>query len=351
LRQRGFVPGSRWIQRETGIASPEEILSLGLSPNTAVSRLKRLRTADNVVMAIETTTIPAAYMPQPQLVTDSLYGYLDAQHCAPTRALQHIRAINANAEQAQLADIKPGGDAVYHPYRLSAGWHGNRTDTFVLPQRLLRFCRGVIPMSEQQLHGQILTPDGWVHGSINFSEKIQRIQSAPLRETAHYILPGFIDLHVHGAGGKDTMEAGSAVETIARLHAQHGTTSLLATTMTAPLSDIEAALSAIQPLIQQRPAGTARVLGVHLEGPYINPGKLGAQPAFAGIGSLAQVRALDAIAAIKLITLAPEMDGHLALVRDLTALGIRVQLGHSTGSYEEGRCRAGKWCQRLHAFV
>jgi len=192
-------------------------------------------------------------------------------------------------------------------------------------------------MSDQQLHGQILTPDGWVHGTINFSEKIQRIQSAPLRrDTIHYILPGFIDLHVHGAGGKDTMEAGNAVETIARLHAQHGTTSLLATTMTAPLSDIEAALSAIQPLIQQRPAGTARVLGVHLEGPYINPGKLGAQPAFAGIGSVAQVQALDAIAAIKLITLAPEMEGHLALVRDLTALGIRVQLGHSTGSYEEG---------------
>lgn len=113
LRQRGFVPGSRWIQRETGIASPEEILSLGLSPNTAVSRLKRLRTADNVVMAIETTTIPATYMPQPQLVTDSLYGYLDAQHCAPTRALQHIRAINANAEQAQLADIKPGAAMLF----------------------------------------------------------------------------------------------------------------------------------------------------------------------------------------------------------------------------------------------
>jgi GntR family transcriptional regulator len=52
-------------------------------------------------------------MPQPQLVTDSLYGYLDAHHCAPTRALQHIRAINATAEQAHLADIKPGAAMLF----------------------------------------------------------------------------------------------------------------------------------------------------------------------------------------------------------------------------------------------
>lgn len=113
LRQRGFVPGSRWISRETGIASPEEILSLGLSPNTVVSRLKRLRTADNVVMAIESTTIPAMYMPNPKLVTDSLYGYLEAHHVAPTRALQHIRAVNATAEQARLADIKQGATMLF----------------------------------------------------------------------------------------------------------------------------------------------------------------------------------------------------------------------------------------------
>lgn len=113
LRQRGFNPGSQWLSRETGIASAEEILALGLSPNTVVSRLKRLRTADSVVMAIESSTIPAQYLPDPKVINDSLYGYLDAHTLLPTRALQHIRAVNATAEQARLANIKQGAAMLY----------------------------------------------------------------------------------------------------------------------------------------------------------------------------------------------------------------------------------------------
>jgi GntR family transcriptional regulator len=113
LRQRGFNPGSQWLSRETGIASAEEILALGLSPNTVVSRLKRLRTADNVVMAIESSTIPAQFLPDPKVINDSLYGYLDAHSLLPTRALQHIRAVNATAEQARLANIKQGAAMLY----------------------------------------------------------------------------------------------------------------------------------------------------------------------------------------------------------------------------------------------
>jgi N-acetylglucosamine-6-phosphate deacetylase len=189
------------------------------------------------------------------------------------------------------------------------------------------------------LQGNILTPNGWVNGSIEFSEKILSVvghEVDPATNQEHYILPGFVDLHVHGAGGKDTMDAGSAIEVISRMHAQHGTTSMLATTMTAPLADLEQALLGLQIVCQQRVPGAARVLGVHLEGPYINPGKLGAQPDFAHAGSLEQVKYLHAIAPIKLITVAPEMDGHLQLVRELTELDIRVQLGHTLGTYEDG---------------
>lgn len=118
LSQRGFTAGSRWIQRDIGIAAPLELLSLGLSPNMPVARLKRLRTADDVVMAIETTTIPALYMPNPNQVTDSLYGYLEANGTIPMRALQHIRAVNANEEQARLANI-PAGAAMLHITRVS----------------------------------------------------------------------------------------------------------------------------------------------------------------------------------------------------------------------------------------
>lgn len=108
LRQRGFVPGSQWLSRDTGVASSEEILSLGLSSHSMVSRLKRLRTADNVVMAIESTTIPIVYLSNPKLVTDSLYGYLEQSQVAPVRALQHIRAVNATPEQAKLMGTKQG---------------------------------------------------------------------------------------------------------------------------------------------------------------------------------------------------------------------------------------------------
>lgn len=191
----------------------------------------------------------------------------------------------------------------------------------------------------QQLQGNILTATGWIQGSIAFSEKVSAIDGVsvdPALNQEHYILPGFVDLHVHGAGGKDTMDGGAAIETIARKLAQHGTTSMLATTMTAPMADLEAALRALGSVCRQRTPGSTRVLGVHLEGPYINPGKLGAQPDFALSGSLEQVQKLHALAPIRLITVAPEMAGHLELIRELTALGMRVQLGHTLGTYEDG---------------
>ncbi len=191
-------------------------------------------------------------------------------------------------------------------------------------------------MQTQQVQGRILTPLGWLKGSISFTDKVQTICEEAEVSGEYTILPGFVDVHVHGAGGKDTMEAGNALEVIARTHARHGTTSLLATTMTAPLAEIEAAMRAIRPFVDQRSAQAARVLGVHLEGPYINPGKLGAQPDFAESGTLAQVQHLHDLAPIRLITVAPEMPGHLPLIRAMTDMGMQVQIGHTLASYEEG---------------
>lgn len=196
----------------------------------------------------------------------------------------------------------------------------------------------------RHLDGHILTPDGFVRGRLSVDDdgRIASISGAACSEAdarasgGPLLLPGFIDLHVHGGGGHDTMEGGAAIEHIARMHARHGTTAMLATTMTAPLSDIEAALSAVAACCSQRMAGAARVLGVHLEGPYIHPRRLGAQPDFARTATLDEVLRLHALAPIRLITLAPEHDGHLDLIAPLCDAGFKVQVGHSDGTYEDG---------------
>ena len=194
-----------------------------------------------------------------------------------------------------------------------------------------------------RIHGHILTPQGFVQGTLHHADgRITAIEGTPVTQAAArasdlpLLLPGFIDLHVHGGGGHDTMGGGDAARHIARSHARHGTTALLATTMTAPRGEIEDALRALAPLCQARPAGTARVLGVHLEGPYINPGRLGAQPDFATTATLADVLALHALAPLRLVTLAPELPGHIELIVALRAAGFVVQIGHSAGSYEDG---------------
>ncbi len=189
------------------------------------------------------------------------------------------------------------------------------------------------------IKGNILTPDGWIHGAIAFGERVEHVRGEARHPSVNgddYVLPGFIDLHVHGGGGKDIMEGGDAVHTIAAIHARHGTTSMLATTMTAPPEDIDLALKAIGEACANRRPGGARVLGAHLEGPYINSGKLGAQPNYARPATLAEVRRLATYAPLRLITVAPEIAGHLALVRELSEAGMRVQIGHTLGAYEDG---------------
>jgi N-acetylglucosamine-6-phosphate deacetylase len=198
-------------------------------------------------------------------------------------------------------------------------------------------------VSALRIEGHILTPQGFVRGVLEHEEgRITRVEGT-LRtedqarsEAQGLVLPGFIDTHVHGGGGSDTMEGGEAIGRIARLHARHGTTSLLATTMTAPLSEVEAAMRALAPACASRAPGAARVLGVHLEGPYINPGKLGAQPDFVRPASIDEIHALNALAPVRLITLAPELPGNLDIIVVLRAAGFQVQIGHTLGSYEDG---------------
>lgn len=198
-----------------------------------------------------------------------------------------------------------------------------------------------------KIRGYIATAEGFLDGELTLSAgRIASIRGIPMDTIAardakqSIILPGFVDLHVHGGGGHDMMDAGDACETIARMHVKFGTTAMLATTLTAPREDLVHAFDALATVMHAQRAGAAfgaRILGAHLEGPYISDGKLGAQPAFARDFDDEELQALHAKAPIKLVTLAPELPNAPDIIRKLSASGFVVQLGHSEASYEEGR--------------
>jgi N-acetylglucosamine-6-phosphate deacetylase len=140
-----------------------------------------------------------------------------------------------------------------------------------------------------RLQGCILTPDGWVRGTLVFQDRIDAVDGEAVAapgDGERLVLPGFIDLHVHGGGGADVMDGDGAIDTIARLHARHGTTSLLATTMTAPRPTSNGRSPTSAAPCRERPDGGARVLGAHLEGPFLNPASSVRSPHFARVGTI-----------------------------------------------------------------
>lgn len=117
LTQRGFTPRSHWLSRRLEAPSSEEALRLGLGSDVRVARLKRLRLADDVVMAVEESCLPEAVLKNPQAVEASLYKTMEAAGTPVDRALQHITAVNADAELADLARV-PQGEALLKVTRL-----------------------------------------------------------------------------------------------------------------------------------------------------------------------------------------------------------------------------------------
>ena len=179
----------------------------------------------------------------------------------------------------------------------------------------------------ETLAGQVLTPEGWVAARLHHAAAITRIEPWADAPADRFILPGFVDLHVHGGGGADTMQGAEAVGQLARFHARHGTTALLPTTVTSPAADL---LRAAEGVAAARPGrGAARILGLHLEGPFINPAVLGAQPPFAIRPDLALVDAIASLVPLRIVTMAPEVDADGRLLAHLVARGVRVQLGHT----------------------
>ncbi len=181
-----------------------------------------------------------------------------------------------------------------------------------------------------ELTGSILTPEGWRRGRVRYGERVHAVEGRPSdAPRPPYVVPGFVDLHVHGGGGADVMTGAAAVRRTARIHARHGTTALVPTTVTAPLEDIDAALAGIEAVRCAPAAGEAHVLGAHLEGPFLNPDKLGAQPPYARPAEPALLARWAQLARVLLVTYAPECDPDDVLPRALRSLGMRGQIGHS----------------------
>jgi GntR family transcriptional regulator len=108
MRARGRTPRTVWLKRSAGTVTPEESLTLRLSPGTPVYRFHRLRFADEAPMAIEYATVIAAALPALEAVNESLYEALERSGHRPVRALQRLRAMLLTAEQAELLKAKPG---------------------------------------------------------------------------------------------------------------------------------------------------------------------------------------------------------------------------------------------------
>lgn len=204
-----------------------------------------------------------------------------------------------------------------------------------------------------EIKGRILTPSGLVRGVVRFDERIEAI--IPADVDGPLVLPGFIDAHVHGGGGGDTMDGAEGVRRLARFHLEHGTTTLLPTTITNPWERIMSALAGVaevrddaaarshaaddaaQAAESRRKADPDELLpdipGAHLEGPFISPQRLGAQPAHALTPEPSLVAEVLERDVVRVVTLAPELPGALEAARSFSREGVRVSIGHSAADY------------------
>ncbi len=206
---------------------------------------------------------------------------------------------------------------------------------------------GIIsPMRTIITGGTILTPDQKLidhHLIINDKKVLDLVPNTSdalpgdeiIDVRGFFVVPGFIDVHVHGAVGFDTMDASSeAILSMGNYYARHGVTSFLPTTVAASAKDIRASLHTMSTTPQS--SSGAQHLGVHLEGPYVSHDFRGAQPPqHLRAADPNEYQAWFESKQVRLITLAPEVEGVSDLIRAGKKAEIEFALGHSHASYEQ----------------
>jgi len=200
------------------------------------------------------------------------------------------------------------------------------------------------------INGTIITPFQLISGKAIIVEKgkireivnKEELSTATLKEVEviegkdKFVVPGYIDIHVHGGGGSDIMDGDyEAINQVAISHSRFGTTAFLPTTMTMAKDKIIKSLRSICEAAKKGTAG-AEILGIHMEGPYINPKKKGAQKE-EDIKKISLEEFLEFNQAsgnlIRLVTIAPEMPGAIGLIKYLYKQGIIASVGHSNATY------------------
>lgn len=193
-------------------------------------------------------------------------------------------------------------------------------------------------------HTFTLSCDGGMVGP--WLDEEREVDGPMLDGTDCILLPGFIDVHIHGSGGADVMDATpESLETISNFLVRHGITGFYATTVTASHAETLAAVSNVERFCNEAcsdkgvgsPVG-ARVLGVHLEGPYISGKFPGAQnPAYVRPPSALEFEELLDAGPVRMITLAPEEEGAQSLIEMALESNVRVVLGHTAATFDEAR--------------
>lgn len=187
-------------------------------------------------------------------------------------------------------------------------------------------------------YGRIVLEDRVVVGRVRFDDRILAVDPAVDPATdpdagAHddlpWVLPGFVDVHVHGGGGGDAMDGPDGVRALARAHLAHGTTTMLPTTLTAPWPDVLEALRGIAAVRAEADPALPDLPGAHLEGPFISPDRLGAQPPHAQRPTSEKLDELLGLDVVRVATVAPEIDGAREAAARLARAGVRVSAGHT----------------------
>lgn len=204
-----------------------------------------------------------------------------------------------------------------------------------LPQDILIINADLVTPSHVISKGWLLIREGKI-AALGAGEQPSIEGAATLDAGGRTLLPGFIDVHVHGGAGCEAMDAEpDGLRKMAAYYAQHGVTSFLATTWTDSHDRIARALEAIAELIGPQPDG-ATLLGAHVEGPYLNPDRCGAQST-THIRRAAPDETLPLldIGGIRLLALAPEYPENHWLIRECVRRGITVSAAHTAANYEQ----------------